>query len=382
MPITADGALKNTIIVGKNQRKPIYKFTNTQLAMGSIKGTFNSNIISNELPIDTFSFNVNYDDEANAVYLTSDTNRAYVCAGYVPGTLEESRWVAYSGTLSAEVEGNKVTFGNGGSDLYFYPPRDEEHPDGLFVIGDELEISVTIESTDHYMDIEMGPLDSSNVCQSKTGVFVRRTGYTNRQTFRAESVGEDVLYYKWNYVRPTHNLSQSSLHLSCFGNAVITINGINFNGKMVYGAMRSDLPEGQSPALYILSNKDKTPASEYLRDIKYGTPVWWYCNHKFMAKGYYKGNTRTSRTNWKVDVMSAIGKLDEKIHVGGIYTGQTFKSVLTEICGNTCRFEFDEGDEALENLQVFGWLPYDTARNNLHRLLFAMGASIKKVNVT
>lgn len=381
MPITADGALSNKILIGKRQAKPLYTFTNKQLALGSIKGTFNSNIISNELPIDTFSFNVNYDDSANQVYLTNDTNKAYVCAGYVPGTLEESGIARLISSVAGDaLEGNDIRFGGSTSSIHrvdFYAPIDAEHPDGFFNAGDKLEIRLTVNNNPYNQaEFDMGPFNlwHRHSFHSETGLFTR---WTN-DFYRARGTGEDVLTFEWN----SYTDSDGTLDLLGLGSERITVNGVAFNGNVIFGSMRSDLPEGQVPALYILSNRDKTPAAEYLKDIKYGTPVWWYCNGKFMMKGYYQGNTRIARTIWQINAMSAIGKLDERMHVGGIYEGDTFEDVLDEITGNDCRYEFDDSSRPLKDTQIFGWLPYDTARNNLHRLLFAMGAAIKRKGST
>lgn len=374
MPINADGAKKNKILIGKKQAKPLYTFNNKQLAIGSVKGTFNSNIISNELPIDTFSFSVKYDDEASAVYITSDTNQAYVCAGYIEGTFEQTEFYYTATGGYGRVEGNECSFTQqSGNNVIRIAPKGRSY----FYAGDVIQLKVSADVV-----ASPDPGWSYGYCnftyptwvgeiKSQTGLFSVNvvSDYLGARTF---SSGDDVLTFKVasdaNYVR---------INLTATVGTVITIKGLSYNGKVYYD-VASEIP----PALYVLSDNGKTPAKDYLRDIKYGTPVFWYCDNKFMMKGYYKGNTRTSRTTWQIDAMSAIGKLDEKMHVGGIYTGATFEEVLTEICGNTCRFEFDEGDEALANLQVFGWLPYDTARNNLHRLLFAMGASIKRKAAT
>ena len=389
MPITADRALSNKILIGKRQAKPLYTFTNKQLALGSIKGTFNSNIISNELPIDTFSFNVNYDDEANQVYLTSDTNKAYVCAGYVPGTLEQRAFPWNNNISSAVITGNTITVPDSPSrecNFEFWRPRYEPNPSEYwFRSGDVLRIGITVERTQNsetWVLIENGNILSAQPVtqyETKTGVFFGTNNYVS-----TKNTGHDIITI--NFLGNVRSIELNTRYLTPpydETGATVQITGIEFNGKMYFGSLyRSDLPRDQLPALYILSNRDKTPAAEYLKDVKYGTPVWWYCNGKFMMKGYYQGNTRIARTIWQINAMSAIGKLDEKIHVGGIYTGDTFEDVLNEITGNTCRYEFDASSEPLRNAQIFGWLPYDTARNNLHRLLFAMGAAIKRKGST
>lgn len=108
-------------------------------------------------------------------------------------------------------------------------------------------------------------------------------------------------------------------------------------------------------------------------DVPYGVPCYWYINNAYYAKGYLKTVDRVGKYSWKVTCISGIGLIDERNHGGGIYTGQTFREVAQSIIGNTFRFVLDP---AVANVSIYGHLPYDTARNNLHRLLFSCGASM------
>lgn len=114
-------------------------------------------------------------------------------------------------------------------------------------------------------------------------------------------------------------------------------------------------------------------------DVPYGVPCYWYINNAYYAKGYLKTVDRVGKYSWKVTCISGIGLLDERNHGGGIYTGQTFREVAQSIIGNTFRFVLDP---AVANVSIYGHLPYDTARNNLHRLLFSCGASMLKSTAT
>ena len=111
----------------------------------------------------------------------------------------------------------------------------------------------------------------------------------------------------------------------------------------------------------------------YLNDLKYGTPVYWYSDGAFFTKGYLKSIDRTGKNAWRLTCISGIGLLDEIIHVGGIYTGQALSTILSSIVGSAFVYTVAED---VGNVTVYGRLPYDTARNNLHRLLFSCGASV------
>ena len=107
----------------------------------------------------------------------------------------------------------------------------------------------------------------------------------------------------------------------------------------------------------------------------YGTPFKWTCDGRVRANFFVKSITRIAKTQYRIEAFSGIGLLDRRNHVGGIYTGQTFATVAAEIIKNAFPFTIAE---ALAEQQIYNWLPYDTARANLHRLLVAMGASIRR----
>jgi len=111
----------------------------------------------------------------------------------------------------------------------------------------------------------------------------------------------------------------------------------------------------------------------YLTDLVYGTPVYWYIGGAFFSKGYVKTVERIAKYAWKITCVSGIGLLDSKTHIGGIYKNASFYSIAKSIIGDSFSFSCDA---AVKNVAMWGHLPYDTARNNLHRLLFAVGASI------
>ena len=139
---------------------------------------------------------------------------------------------------------------------------------------------------------------------------------------------------------------------------------------LIYAPVGYDGYLDTNSKIYLLSDKG-TAAKDFLRDLTTGTPVWWYVAGDFLAKGYVKTVERTAKYAWKVTCTSGVGLLDDRIHVGGIYTGQTFAVVLASIIGDA--FSYYVSRE-VRPVRVYGHLPYDSARHNLHRLLFAVGA--------
>ena len=113
-----------------------------------------------------------------------------------------------------------------------------------------------------------------------------------------------------------------------------------------------------------------------IRQIQLGTPIYQYHNDELVAKFYFKSIDRIASGQYQINGVSAIGLLDAVQHMGGLYNGtQTFADVVGEIVGNTIPYTIEED---IENVPIFGWLPIDSARNNLHKLMFAEGVSLTK----
>ena len=89
---------------------------------------------------------------------------------------------------------------------------------------------------------------------------------------------------------------------------------------------------------------------------------------------YIQDITRTGPDEYAISAMSAIGRLTHgEQHYGGIYTGQTVGQVIPEICGPVpCVVKTN-----LQDVQIYGWLPIASRRDNLAQILFAVGAWIR-----
>lgn len=107
----------------------------------------------------------------------------------------------------------------------------------------------------------------------------------------------------------------------------------------------------------------------------YGTPVVPYWNDRSLGKFFMTSIVQTGRSRWKITAVSKVGLLGRQRHYGGIYRGEPFAEVAADIIGDTASYILDD---ALKNQAVFGYLPVSTRRENLHQLLFAMGAAIRK----
>ncbi len=108
---------------------------------------------------------------------------------------------------------------------------------------------------------------------------------------------------------------------------------------------------------------------------QYGAPVALYHDEVLLGKFYLESVTRKSQTSFALSCTSAIGLLDKLTHYGGMYRGVTVAAMAAEIIGGSVAYSIAE---EVQNVPVYGWLPVATCRENLHQLLFAVGASLQK----
>lgn len=134
--------------------------------------------------------------------------------------------------------------------------------------------------------------------------------------------------------------------------------------------------DGQILAIHI----ESVPQASDLRYIPYGTPVWYYNGDNLIGKFYIDHITRQAANKYELNCVSAIGLLDRMQHAGGLYRSATFGDVLADILAG------DDGKPVIDyicdfdvaTVNVTGWLPHDTKRNNLYQLIFANGVNIIK----
>ncbi len=112
-----------------------------------------------------------------------------------------------------------------------------------------------------------------------------------------------------------------------------------------------------------------------IRAIPYGTPVWFYVGSRIAGLYYISSIDRAGRDTFKLSCVSAVGLMDKQWHAGGVYTGQRFDWLVADIVGPEYAYTIEP---EVAELQVYGWLPYATKRENLHQLLLAYGVNITK----
>lgn len=111
-----------------------------------------------------------------------------------------------------------------------------------------------------------------------------------------------------------------------------------------------------------------------LMDYERGTPVQVYKDGGLIRTFYLDSITARRGGLFEFSCVSLVGLLDERYHKGGVYFGTAAEDIIDDIMDGAGYYI----DADVAAITLYGWLPYDTARNNLAKVLFATGASLMK----
>lgn len=112
-----------------------------------------------------------------------------------------------------------------------------------------------------------------------------------------------------------------------------------------------------------------------LTQFNYGEPVEYYHDDALIGKFYMSSVKRAGKYTFAISCISAVGLLDNAYHYGGIYSGTKFSALVADTIGPGVTYSIDP---ALRDIPMYGWLPIATRRDNLHQVLFAVGAALRK----
>lgn len=131
-------------------------------------------------------------------------------------------------------------------------------------------------------------------------------------------------------------------------------------------------------------------SSGILDDLAYGTKMQIVRDIAVQDTFYLSKVTRLNRDQYKLEMTSFFGILDNEIFYGGYYTGETFQSVVESIIQTNgldttttdhadvlAQIEYDDG---IEDLPVYGWIKVVSKREALHQVLFSRGVSMKRTS--
>ena len=136
-----------------------------------------------------------------------------------------------------------------------------------------------------------------------------------------------------------------------------------------YKELRADALEADSLELTVVSE------SGTIRNFAVNDPVEYYRDGRRRGTYYLRSVTRVGPKLYTLSALSAVGRLMEQPHAGGVYTGQLAETVIREICGDIPVIV----ETAYRPIQIYNWLPYAdgesrSARDNLAEVLFVLGA--------
>lgn len=97
----------------------------------------------------------------------------------------------------------------------------------------------------------------------------------------------------------------------------------------------------------------------------------------YIATMYITEVKQISKGMWNIKAQSAMGMLINQQHNGGIYIGETVKSVIDDIMSGVSGISYLIAN-SVKNEPVTGWLPVASCRDNLQQLCFSLGISIIK----
>lgn len=104
-----------------------------------------------------------------------------------------------------------------------------------------------------------------------------------------------------------------------------------------------------------------------------GDPVDLTFEEQLINKFYILDVKRIGKELYQFSCVSAVGLLDMSMHYGDIYNGTLLTDVLAEILDG---IDYDV-DPLVSGIRLYGWLPYDTKRNNLQQITIATALSLK-----
>lgn len=133
--------------------------------------------------------------------------------------------------------------------------------------------------------------------------------------------------------------------------------------------LKSDSLEANSLSITVISSD--TSILKYKKNDK----VEYFRDGKRKGIFYLQSVKRVGPNDYSLYGLSALGRLSQMKHVGGIYTGETVATVVQAICGSVPVIV----ETVYAKIALYGYLPYadgviTSARDNLAQVLFAIGA--------
>lgn len=129
---------------------------------------------------------------------------------------------------------------------------------------------------------------------------------------------------------------------------------------------------------YPMFTRDKlrfktSEANPFAEQFEQNTPLVQYKDNSQTAIWYLQSIDRLGTGIYQLNGISSLGRLTQRTHYGGLYSGVQAQTILADIIGDIPYYV----DNVFKTVRVYGWLPIATARDNLQQLLFALNANLR-----
>lgn len=162
----------------------------------------------------------------------------------------------------------------------------------------------------------------------------------------------------------------STINKLVYGDIVLTDDEIEDGEAYTALALLSDALEIGTLQVQ-LTIRDQT-VGEKLSAFRRNDKLLYYHRDALRGTYYIERVQRTGKYSYELKANDAVALLEQSIHYGGIYTGQTVAQVVADICNIPYLVQTRFAD-----VKLYGWLPIATRRANLIQVLFAVGANTK-----
>lgn len=156
-------------------------------------------------------------------------------------------------------------------------------------------------------------------------------------------------------------------------NQIIHDGIIYADNDIISGTVFSELSPISESLGYGTLEAEVKSASTNILQYKKNSPLVYRHNSIDIGTYYVQKIKRIGTMKYRISAIDAIGLLANRKHYGGIYTGQSAKEVIDDICGDVRVIVKSN----IINTLIYGWLPIASRRDNLQQVLFAIGCVAK-----
>ena len=181
----------------------------------------------------------------------------------------------------------------------------------------------------------------------------------NGKEYTDSEIEQATLYTESAYVGDT--LPYSSMEIDLW----------DFSRDLLQYCTNDDIVLYQTTdGLWVFGKQSATDLTAYT----YGAPVTWTHNGQLLAVMYLTSCARIGKYKFRLTCVSGVGLIAEARHYGGLYSNVQFGDLLSDIIGGAFQYQVDSN---IASIPIYGWLPIDTRRGNLRRLLTSSGVVIR-----